>query len=138
MKVFVRVKSAGKKKRLAPISYEISDSVQTLRGFLSELVSIEAERYNTTGVDTQVIPFLTAEEIDAQAQVGKVSFGRIYSDKTVDVSKAIANALQCQEDGLVRVFQNETELEHLDDAVTIQDGDTFTLIRLTFLAGRMW
>lgn len=139
MKVFIRVKSIGKKKNiLDPAPYELSNSVQTLRDFLSELVTIEVERYHQAGTDVQVIPFLTAEDIEAHAQAGKVSFGRIYSDKKVDVKKAIANALQCQQDGLVRVFRNDMELEQLDDAITIQEGDTFTLIRLTFLAGRMW
>lgn len=59
-------------------------------------------------------------------------------NRKADCVKAVKNAIQCFEDGMVRVFQNETELKNLDEPVQIQEGDCFTLIRLTFLAGRLW
>lgn len=139
MKIYVQVKAAGKRRPvLDRIPYEITDDISTLRDFLTEIVKIEVERYNQKGTDVQVIPFLTKEEVECQAETGKVAFGRIYSEKKADVTKAVENALQCFEDGLVRVFQNEEEQEKLDTPIQIQEGDVFTLIRLTFLAGRLW
>jgi len=133
------MKAAGKRRPvLDHVPYELPDTITTLRDFLTELVRQEVEKYNSKGTDEQMISFLTKEEIEGQAAVGKVGFGRIYSDKKADVAKAVENALQCYEDGLVRVFQNEEELENPDEKIEIQDGDCFTLIRLTFLAGRMW
>ena len=76
--------------------------------------------------------------MEDQAEAGKISFGRIYSDKKADEAKAAENAVQCFEDGLVRVFQEGQELTGLEDPLHIQEGDCFTLIRLTFLAGRLW
>ncbi len=110
-----------------------------------ERCDMEAGRYNVgaeqceqKGTDVQVLPFLTKEEVEERAETGKVAFGRIYSEKKADPVKAVENALQCFEDGLVRVFQNEEELEQLDAAMQIREGDLFTFIRLTFLARRLW
>lgn len=139
MKIYLSMKAAGKRKAvLEHVPYEIPEEVVTLRDFLTALVKIEVKRYNEKGTDVRVIPYLTKEEIDEKAAVGKVGFGRIYSEKQADPAKAVVNALQCFEDGLVRVFQNETELKTLDTPVILQPEDTFTLIRLTFLAGRLW
>lgn len=139
MKVYIYVKAVGKRRPiLEKVPYEIPNTVSTLKDLLTELVRIEVERYNEKGADVQLIPYLTQEETEAQAQNGKVGFGCIYSEKKADFQKALENALQCQKDGLVRVFQNEEEIERLENVITINEGDSFTLIRLTFLAGRMW
>ena len=96
------------------------------------------QKYNEKGQDRQMIPFLTGEEIEIQAETGKVGFGRIYSDKKADMAKACETASQCFEDGLVRVFRNQEELEGLETQVKLQEGDCLTFIRLTFLSGRLW
>lgn len=139
MKIYVQMKTVGKKKPVfTDVPYEIGNDVKTLRELLVELVKIEVEAYIKKGTDTQLTAFLSDEEIKDQAAAGKVGFGRIYSDKKPDVSKAVENAWSCFEDGLVRVFCGEQELEELDGAIEIKDGDQFTFIRLTFLAGRLW
>ena len=139
MRINVRMKMLGKRRPvLGEVPIEISDTVKTLRELLTELVRIEVERYNQKGVETQLIPFLSKEELEEQAAVGKVGFGRIYSDKKANASKAVENALTCFEDGLVRVFCGEQELEELDGEIQLKEGDTMTFIRLTFLTGRMW
>lgn len=139
MNIFVCIKSAGKRRpALNDIPYNIPDHVTTLRSFLTELVGIEVEKYNKKESSAQVLPLLTQEEIESCAEMGKIGFGSIYSEKKADRVKAVENAIQCFEDGLVRVFQNEMELKRLDEPVQIQEGDRFMLIRLTFLAGRLW
>ncbi len=160
MKIYVQVKAAGKRHPvLERVPYEIPEGICTLRDFLTGIVRMEVERYNMKaehcdmeagrynmgeercdqkGPDVQVLPFLTKEEVEEGAESGKVAFGRIYSEKKADSVKAVGNAIQCFEDGLVRVFQNEEEREALDTPMQIQEGDIFTFIRLTFLAGRLW
>lgn len=139
MKIYIKMKTLGKKRPvLGEVPYEISDNVKTLRELLTELVKIETERYNQKGVDNQLIPFLSKEELADQAEVGKVGFGRLYSEKKAEASKAVENALSCFEDGMVRVFCGERELEQLDEEVKLREGDMLTFIRLTFLTGRMW
>ena len=139
MKIFVRVKALGKKKDiLVPTEYVIPDGVDSLRKLLTVIVEQEVRTYNQKGIDVQLIPYLTQEQIDTQAEIGKVSFGRIYSDKKADTKKSIANAIGCWEDGMVRVFMDESELTALDDPIEIKEDAVFTFIRLTFLAGSMW
>ena len=139
MNIYINIKAAGKRRPiLDKVPYELPDGILSLRELLTELVRIEVDRYNQKGTDIQMIPFLTAEEVQESASVGKVGFGRIYSDKKVDIDKAVANAIQCYEDGVVRVFLNEAELEQLDEEINLHEEDCLTLIRLTFLAGRMW
>lgn len=139
MKIYIQMKAAGRRKPvLNDVPYELSEQVSTLRDFLTELVRMEVERYNQKGTDVQVVPYLTGEEIGDQAAAGKVSFGRIYSEKKADPVKAVENALQCFADGLVRVFQNGQELKELEEPVRMAEGDHFVLVRLTFLAGRLW
>lgn len=139
MKIYVQVKSVGKRRPiLQKVPYEIPDSVSTLESFLTEIVCKEVEAYNQKGCEVQLIPFLTKEEVEDEAAAGRVSFGRLYSDRKADQGKAVENALKCFQDGLVRVFQNEKELTELKDIVTIEEEDCFTFIRLTFLSGRLW
>lgn len=139
MEIYVRVKSLGKRKDiLAPTPYSLPDGVGSLRQLFTAVVQAEVDSYNSKETEAQLIPFLTREALEDQAKTGKVSFGRIYSDKKANPRKAIDNALQCWQDGLVRVFMNGEELTQLDAPLVIPTGAEFTFIRLTFLAGSMW
>ena len=137
--IYVNIKSLGKKKKaLTPMEYEISENISTLKEFLIEMVKIEVEKYNEKGTEVQSIFVFSNKEIEELAEVGKVGFGRVYSDKKADLQQAIENVLQCYKDGLVRVFQNDMELVDLEETIQLKEGDIFTFMRLTFLAGRMW
>jgi hypothetical protein len=139
MDIYVRIKAIGKRKDiLAPTPYEIPEGICSLRQLLTAVVQKEVAQYNNKEREAQLIPFLTQQELEDQAVTGKVSFGTIYSDKKVDPNKAVANAIQCWEDGLVRVFINDEELTSLDALLAIEEQAVFTFIRLTFLAGSVW
>ena len=139
MQVYVKIKKIGKRRNvLEPVPYVIPDSVHSLRQLITTIVESEVEQYNQTGTDVQLILYLTSEEIDAQADAGKGSFGRLCSEKKAYKAKAVENAIQCFEDGLVRVFINDEELTDLDSELVVEEGAVFTFMRLTFLAGRMW
>ena len=139
MDICVRVKAIGKRKDiLAPTPYTIPDGICSLRQLLAAVVQKEVAQYNSKKAEAQLIPFLTQQDLDDQANIGKVSFGTIYSDKKADPGKAVANAVQCWKDGLVRVFLNEEALTDLDAPLTIEAQSVLTFIRLTFLAGSIW
>lgn len=139
MQVFVNIKSIGKRKPiLAQEPYELASEIKTLKDLITTVVTKEVERYNGRGVEEMLIPFLTAAEIKDQSTVGKVGFGRLYSDKKADLEQAITVALEAFEDGLFKVVINETEIEGLDTRINLQESDILTFIRLTFLAGSMW
>ena len=82
MQITIRIKSLGRKRDiLSQVAYEIPDSVNSLRLLLTALVESEVEKYNSKGTEVQLVPYLTEREIDVHASVGKVSFGRLFSDR---------------------------------------------------------
>lgn len=139
MQIYVRIKVAGKRKDVLQLTpYDIPRDIGSLRQLLTAVVEREVDRYNKKNTECQVITYLTAQQIDDQAVTGKVSLGTIFSDKKANKQKAVENAIQCWQDGMVRVFMNETELTELDASLSVPENAEFTFIRLTFLAGRMW
>ena len=139
MQVFVRIKAVGKRRDvLEPSAYTLPDHITSLRQLLTAVVESEVERYHRKETDLQLVPFLTARQVEEQAEAGKVSFGRIYSDGKADRKTAVENAIRCWQDGLVRVFVDEAEATELDGPLSIRENAVLTFIRLTFLAGRMW
>ena len=139
MQIYINMKAAGSRRPvLTKMPYEIPDSVSSVKELLESLVKIEVENYNRKNADDTFVKYLTETQIEEQAATGKVGFGRVYSEKKADLKKSVENALQCCRDGLIRVFRNGQELEQLEETVHFEPGDEITLIRLTFLAGRMW
>ena len=107
------------------ISFDESDMAQ-----MNDMMDVVYATYLVSG--------MSQDEIDRMAEVGKVGFGRIHAQAKADRIKAEENALQCFEDGIIRVVAGDDELTSLDEPVPAQDGVTYTFIRLTFLAGSMW
>lgn len=139
MQIFIRIKAAGKKKDVLQLTpYEINDNISTLRELLTDIVITEVNKYNNKNNDTVLTAFISQEQIDDLSLTGKVSFGDVFNDKKAEKNSATNNAIQCFEDGIVRVFMDETELAELDAPLTIKENEVFTFIRLAFLAGRMW
>ena len=139
MQVYVRIKALGKRKDvLPPNPYELPEGICSLRGLLTAFVEAEVERYNSKDTEAPLLSCLTAKEIEAQAEAGKVGFGRLWSDQKADKAKAVQTAIQAFADGLVRVLMDEAELTELDEPLSVHEGAVFTFVRLTFLAGRMW
>lgn len=139
MQILVNSKQAGSRRAaLVRAPRTVPDGTDTLRALLTELVRQEVAAYNSRGEDTGLIALLTPPQLDDMAAAGKVGFGRVYGGRRADEQKAVANALQCFADGLVRVFQNDAERTDLDAPLPIAENDVFTFLRLTLLAGRMW
>jgi len=139
MNVYVKLKSAGKRRPvLNDTPYTLPDGITSLRQLIGVIVRQEVDAYNNRGLENMLVPFLTESEISNQSTVGKIGFGRLYSDKKADFDKAVETALQGFDDGLFRVLVGETEAAELDAPLEIHEDDTLTFIRLTFLAGRLW
>lgn len=139
MRIYARVKTPGRRKDiLQPTPYDITDAVHSLRELLCALAEAEVNAYNAKEPEKQFVDYLTTEQIESQAEAGKVSFGSVYSDKKADKRKAAENVLQCFSDGLVRVLMDGSELTELDAPLEISENAEFTFIRLTFLTGSRW
>jgi hypothetical protein len=139
MKIHITMKSLAKRKDyLTQKEILLEETPMTLRELLTVLVTNSVQEFNATETETNLVSFLTNEEIKQQASIGKVGFRSKYNDQKTDVHTAAMTAIQAFEDGLYRVFMNETETSDLDEPLDLQEGDQLTFIKLTMLAGRMW
>ena len=94
----------------------------------------------------QLPDLLSAKEKEAEVAIeweemqeaGKFAFGFHYNTNVIAEEKAVAIALEAVADGVVRIFQDTKPLEDLNQPITVNEGDTFTFIKLTMLSGRMW
>ena len=144
--IYVQMKRLGKQKKaeIHPVPVELEAQPKTVRELLLFLVRAQVRQYQERKEQGEILPWLTSEEIDRQAASGRVSFGK-HEGNDADEEKAAANALQCFEDGIYRIFLGKTELLELDEALSIGEehskgeeysmGAVFTVIRLTMLAG---
>ncbi|MDE6748350.1 MAG: hypothetical protein K2K21_04700 [Lachnospiraceae bacterium] len=139
MKIHVNLKSISKRKAsVKPVTIEIKGRPATLREFILAVVETGVDDYNQRAENTDLLSCLTKEEISEKAQAGKVGFGINYGESKASLTAAQENAIQCFEDGVYRIFQDDEPLEALDAPVSITEEDVFTFVRLTMLAGRMW
>ena len=139
MKIFINVKQLGKRKEAIGRKEFLIETVPVTTAELIVAVVIrQVQEYNERLDQNDLLKYLTDAEIEEKATSGKVSFGVNYNGLPADAEKAIRNALQSFEDGIFRVFLNDTELESLDEIIQLQEGDKLTFIRLTMLAGRIW
>lgn len=122
------------------LSYTLPVKPLSLKDLISALVTLEVQRYNDASNTENILPFLTDEAYQNGLDAGKVHFNTPISTEKRSfqaVAPAIDNALQAFEDGLFKVFINDTEITD-SSPFEIQENATVTLIRLTFLAGRFF
>ncbi len=146
MKIYLRQKRPGRTRQaIVPCPIELPAGLNTTGELISSLVRIIVSAYNDRiddvpadpDADYQVAP-MTENQVNNLAEAGRIAFGLIYNNRKEDPEKAIANALQCHEDGIFKIFLNGSQLGSNESQVEIAEGDTLTIIRLTMLSGRMW
>ena len=139
MKIKVNLKSLGKRKQsVKPVVYEMKEEPRTVRELILAVTETGVREYNERMDAAELLRHLTKEEIEDQAQSGKVSFGVNYGEKKAKLQEAQENAIQCFEDGIYRIFLDERQLEDLEEEISITEESVFTFVRLTMLAGRAW
>ena len=139
MRVYINVKIPGKRQNvLEKVPYQVPDETKTLRELLTAVTRAEVLAYQERQADEGLLRLLSPEKISGMASEGKVSFGRVHSDRTPDANAAVNITLQAFEDGLVRVLVNGKECTKLDANAGLCEDAEITFLRLTFLAGRMW
>ena len=139
MEIQVNVKHMTKRRKaVLPKTYSIPRTPSTVRDLILAVTDAGVAEYNANMANTDLLTCLTKEEIDDQAQAGKVSFGVNYGEKQADPQKARDNAIQCFEDGIYRIFLVDRPLERLDEEIGEAGKGTFTFVRLTMLSGRLW
>jgi hypothetical protein len=134
-------KALGRKKPLfadwsIPFDPEIHGDGVVLRDVISRIVRAEVAAFKDRQTGRQFLRALTAREIQAGADKGKIEMGASEVPvQPVNEDSAVAVALQAFEDGLYLVVIDEQEQRNLDSPVHLQPDSRITFIRLTLLAG---
>ena len=133
----IQLKKLGKKK-VKTIDFNISTLPKTLQELIEVCVQTEVQTYNDKRQNLLLMPFLSAKEMQNQAEKGKISLGDIENKTLAVTEEAIANAIQGFKDGIFVVFINDDEIKDLQQPITINSDTIITFIRLTFLTGTYW
>ena len=134
-------KTIGGKKPLfddfsVPPPDDSHDGGSTLRDLIKSIVQHEVAAFQQRQTDHQLVRALTAREIDAGVEAGKIdSGGSEVEPQQVDEADAVATALQAFEDGMYLVVIDGQEQRALDQSVYLQPDSRLTFVRLTLLAG---
>jgi len=145
----------GKKRAsVETAEYEIAGCPRTVRELICAVVEAEVAAYNRryeeahSGEHLQddgeghrepgILGWLTKQEMEDQAQSGKIGLRVNYGEKKADAKQAQDNALQSFEDGIYRIFLDGQPLEEADGQIAVTEESEFTFVRLVMLVGRMW
>lgn len=121
---------------IAPDDADSGDGSTTLRDLIDRIVRHEVRSFRERQQDRQLLRALTARQIDAALETGKVTMGESEVEpQDVDEDAAVGTALVAFEDGLYLVAIDGTEYRDLDRQVFLQPDSRITFIRLTLLAG---
>jgi len=139
MKLYVNVKQAGSRKNYITKEEIILELVPlTLRELIKQVVTKNVKEFNENLKKERLVDYLTQDNIETSARLGKVSFGNMYNDTKQNLNKALETAYLAYEDGIYKVFIGENEAGVLDESLKLKEDDILTFIKFTMLAGRMW
>ena len=147
MEIRINVRGASRKKSsIIQKSAVYPDRDMTVEEFLTETVRQNVREYNERKDQGTILRLFsgsqegeTVEELlNYGAQTGKVSYGDPMDDRKADEKKAIVNALQCFDDGIVALFADGIRYTRRTETIPLKEQSEVTVVRLTFLAGRMW
>ena len=134
MRVYIQVKQLGKRKCcIEKLSVDFSVPPTNVQELIASIVSWQVSEYNDRLQQSEVLQYLTREEVEDKAASGKVGFEVNYNGRPAAETEAIVNALQS-----FRIFIDDTEAGGLSSPVVLKEETTLTFIRLTMLSGRLW
>ena len=135
-------KSLGSRRKLfadfsIPIQPQwLGDDGVTLRDLIQATVAEQVAAYEKRQADRQFIRALTAKDISAGIEKGKIdSGGSEIEPVKIDGSAALATAIEAFSDGLYLVSVDGEEKKDLDAQLFLAEDSTIAFIRLTLLAG---
>ena len=139
MQIRINVKGASRRKAAVVQQVrEYPDGPMTVEEFLAETVRQNVRDYNERKEAGEILRLFSADVLEEKAQSGKVSYGDPMDDRKADEGKAVVNALQCFDDGMVALFADGVRYTERSERIALGEQSEVTFIRLTFLAGRMW
>jgi len=138
MTLYLKIKALSKRRPLVERApFVIDEAASTSNTFIEYIVRRNVDDYNKKAADTPLFKYLGPDEIENGAKTGKIGFNDRKNGNQQDADRAVENALASFNDGIFKLFINDTEIGR-NEPVRLKDGDEVTFIRLTMLAGRLW
>jgi len=138
MTLYFKIKALSRRKPLIESTpFLIDETVSTSNALIEYIVRRNVDDYNKKAVDTPLFEYLSVDKLENGAKTGKIGFNDRKNENPQDADKAVENALTSFNDGIFKLFVNDTEIGY-DEPVNLKEGDELTFIRLTMLAGRLW
>lgn len=138
-KIYVAMKHMGNiTKKIKNYPFMLQKKPCTVMELVEEMVISCVSSFKERAKNAKSPMPLTDEQYTAMQEIGKLAFGVHYNEKEIDLEKAVQVASDAVKDGLVRIFKDNEELTDLNEKIDITEGDSFTVVRLTMLSGRMW
>ncbi len=138
----IRVNSVGRTKPLlsdwsipAPPDLREGGEPITVRRLVEHVVRAEVSAFRERQADRRFIHALTARDIQAAVERGKVDMGGHDLQQEVDEEQAVGAAWQAFDDGLYLVLVDDRQQRELDREVFVGPDSRVTFLRLTLLAG---
>ena len=152
MQIRINVKGASRRKAaIVQMTCDYPDRQMTVEEFLAETVRQNVREYNARKDAAEILRLFSneggknsplneqfEEHIQNSAASGKVAYGDPMDGRKADEEKAVENALQCFDDGMVALFADGVRYTEREEKIALKELSEVTFIRLTFLAGRMW
>ena len=108
----------------------------TLRDLIGQVVRGEVQKFKQRQEDRQIFRALTARQIAAGAEKGKIEMGGSEVPlQPVDEAESVAVACQAFEDGIFLVVIDGEEQREIDHEIHVQPDSRIAFVRLTLLAG---
>ena len=140
--VTISVRAVGRRKQLLddwsiplPPEEDGGGGPLTLRDLITRIVLDEVGRFRKRQARKRLVHVLSASEIEAGAERGKIDSGGRDLNQKVDGQQAVAAALDACEDGLYLVLIDGVEHRDLDREVYLRPDSRITFLRLVMLAG---
>lgn len=139
MNVRVNMKVLGKRRNVVeavPFAYD--PVPQTVEQLIRDTVAICVDGFQKRVDNANLLTALSPEQIQDQADNGKIAFGAYANTHVPVLKEAQDGAVLAFSDGIFRIFLDDRELLSLTDLVHLTERSVLTFIRLTLLAGRLW
>lgn len=147
MQIRINVRGASRKKAsIIQKTAEYPDKKMTVEEFLAQTVRQNVREYNERKDRGTILRLFSGTQegervedvLKGGMQTGKVSYGDPMDDRRADEKKAVENALQCFDDGIVALFADGVRYRQRKEMIPLKEQSEVTFVRLTFLTGRMW
>jgi len=138
VKIYINVKALAKRRPIIekhPL--EILGDIKTTNDLIKYMVRENVKEYNEKPVATPILAYLTKEDMADGASLGKIGFNTRQNKNIQNEDAAVENALLSFEDGIFKLFINESEFG-FEEEISLKEDDQVTFIRLVMLTGRLW